>query len=341
MRFFTIHLLPAIWLLGWARGGAWPLLVPLWVFVFVPALDALLPHDDREPEPASFLHSLVLRSWVPVQLALVALALWTAPARSWAELVLLAATLGLVTGAGGMNVAHELMHRKSRLDRALAEGLMACTSYTWFCVEHVLGHHRNVGTPADPATARLGEPIYAFVPRSVVGGLASFWTIERDYAGRRGIRPWSLRDRRLRYFLGLAAIYAGLAALGPAALVVFVVQSAVAIGLLEVINYVEHYGLARREVRPGEYERVRPEHSWNSTHAVTSAFLFNLPRHADHHAYASRPFWELRVWPDAPRLPFGYATMVIVALVPPLWFRMMDPAVLSVRSADPRPAPAS
>jgi alkane 1-monooxygenase len=299
---------------------------------------------DRAPDTGSaWLHDLALRLWVPVQLGLVGLTLWTAPSLGWGELLLLSISLGILTGAGGINVAHELMHRKSKLDRALAEVLMASTTYTWFCVEHVLGHHRRVATPADPASARQGEHVYAFVPRSVVGGLTSFFELERDYAGRRGIRWWSLRDRRTRYTLGLATIYGGLLAVGgPVAVVVFAVQSAAAVALLEVINYVEHYGLTRREVRPGEYERVKPEHSWNSTHVVTGAFLFNLPRHADHHAFASRPYWQLRAWPDAPQLPLGYATMVLVALVPPLWFRMMDPAVarlaapVSEPSSDPR-----
>ena len=340
VRFFAIYLLAGVYVLGWARGGAWPLLVPLWVFVAIPALDSLLGRDDGEPAelPSPFVHELALRLWVPVQLGLLALTLVTAPSYAWGERLLLAASLGLAVGAGGINVAHELLHRRSRLDRALAEVLMASASYTWFCVEHVLGHHRHVGTPADPASARLGESVYAFVPRSVVGGFASFLRIERAYAGRRGIPWWSLRDRRTRYLLGLAALYAGLAAAGGVvAVTVFAVQSVVAVGLLEVINYVEHYGLVRREVRPGEYERVEPAHSWNSTHAVTSAFLFNLPRHADHHAYASRPYWQLRAWPDAPQLPLGYATMVLVALLPPLWFRTMDPAVarVSARSSDP------
>jgi alkane 1-monooxygenase len=340
VRYFAIYLIAVAFLRGWWSAGAWPLVVPLWVFVLIPALDAVVGRDDRDPEPGpgSFLHDLALRLWVPVQLGLVALTLWTAPSLAWGERLLLAASLGILTGAGGINVAHELVHRKSKLDRALGEVLMASVSYTWFCVEHVLGHHRRVATPADPASARLGESVYAFVPRSVAGGLASFVAIEGDYAGRRGIRWWSLRDRRTRYLLGLVGLYAALLALGgPIAVIVFAVQSAVAIVLLEVINYVEHYGLVRSEVRPGEYERVQPRHSWNSTHVVTGAFLFNLPRHADHHAFASRPYWQLRAWPDSPQLPLGYATMVVVALFPPLWFRMMDPAVarVSARSSDP------
>jgi alkane 1-monooxygenase len=119
---------------------------------------------------------------------------------------------------------------------------------------------------------------------------------------------------------------------------VFAIQSAVAVLLLEVINYVEHYGLARAEVRPGEYERVAPDHSWNSNHWLTAAFLFNLPRHADHHAYASRPFQELRPWADAPEMPVGYPTMVLVALVPPLWFRVMDPRTRAVWARAQQPA---
>lgn len=333
LRYTVIYLMVVAFVTGWLRGGVWPLLVPFWVFVVIPAVDALVGARDSDPEgPGHWFHDLVLRAWVPVQLGLIGLTVWTAPRVGHGEAVLLAVAMGILSGAAGINIAHELMHRKAPLDRALAEVLMTSTSYTWFCVEHILGHHRRVGTPEDPATARLGESVYPFMARSVVGGFLSFLDLERAYAGRRGIPWWSLRDRRTRYLLELAVVYAALGLFaGPVGLLAFSVQSAVAVILLEVINYIEHYGLVRAEVRPGEYERVKPEHSWNSNHVVTGAFLFNLPRHADHHAYASRPYWELRPWPGAPQLPLGYATMLLVALVPPLWFRWMDPAVARVR----------
>ena len=214
---------------------------------------------------------------------------------------------------------------------------MTSVTYPHFCVEHVEGHHRNVGTPADPATARLGESVYRFVPRSVLGGLASAWRIERRRAARLGLRRWSWRDRRVRMGLLTAALYAAVAlAFGWAGVLFFAAQSAVAVGQLEVINYLEHYGLSRREVGPGRYERVGAEHSWESAHRLTAWYLFNLPRHADHHARASRPYWNLDHSEASPQLPWGYSTVFLMALVPPLWRRVMDPRV-PARSRGDRP----
>ena len=328
LRYGVIYTLATLFVITAFAGSAWPLLVPVIVFGLIPALDVVIGPDGTEQEPRSFLHDFALRIWVPIQLALVATSLWLLPQRTPLEILVLAFSLGIVTGAGGINIAHELMHRKAKGDRALAEILMTSVTYPWFCVEHVLGHHRWVATPRDPATSRLGESVYAFLPRSIVGGFVGFLQIERDYAGRRGIRWWSLADRRMRYALTFLALYVAVFASGGwVAVGAFVLQSLVAVVLLEVINYVEHYGLLREEIEPGRYERVAPKHSWNSTQWLTNAFLFNLQRHADHHAYASRPYWELRPWPEAPQLPLGYATMVVVAMVPPLWFRWMNPRV--------------
>jgi alkane 1-monooxygenase len=342
LRFGVMYGIAAIYLASLWLGGAWLLAIPLVTFGVVPLLDEGLAPDLSEPASDSGLYDLLVRGYGILQLLLLGLTLAVAPGLDGLELFLAALSLGILTGAGGINVAHELMHRTGRGDRALAELLMLSASYPWFCVEHVLGHHRHVGTPRDPATARLGESLYRFVPRSVLGGLRSFWEIERAYAGRRGIRWWSLRDRRTRYGLSLLALYAGLAALGGGLLAgLFLAQSVVAVLLLEITNYLEHYGLSRAEVKPGEYERVKPEHSWNSNHAVAAAFLFNLPRHSDHHAFASRPYHALRPWPEAPELPHSYPAMVLVALVPPLWFRMMDGRVASVTRSSPPGSPTT
>lgn len=347
LAYALVYVLAGLLAVATALGGAWPLLVPAFVFAALPALDLLVGRDPSDPDDEELarrardpLYDLLLRAWVPTQLGLLGFAVARVASGdlSVAEIGLLAVGAGVVTGGAGITVAHELVHRKERLDRALAEVLMTSTSYTWFCVEHVLGHHRNVATPLDPATSRLGESVYAFLPRTLIGGVLSAWRLEGERTARRQI-PWtSLRDRRTRYGLELVALYAGLSWLGPAVVGFFAVQSLVAVLLLEVVNYVEHYGLLRAEVAPGRYERVRPDHSWNSTWRLTGAFLFNLPRHADHHAWASRPYWQLRAWPGAPELPLGYATMVLVALVPPLWFRWMDPRVAAARA---RPAAAA
>lgn len=246
---------------------------------------------------------------------------------------------GLSTGVG-INVAHELMHRRGKFERALAEILMTAATYTHFCVEHVHGHHKHVATPLDPASSRPGESIYAYLPRTLLGGLRSAWRIEAARAGRSG-DAGTLRDRRLRYPLTLAVVYVVIGVVvGVAGVVFFALQSLVAMLLLETINYIEHYGLFRREIRPGVYERTTPHHSWNASERLTNWVLFQLQRHADHHHIASRPYFALRHIDDSPQLPTGYPGMVLLSLVPPLWRRVMDPRVAAWHARDGEPADA-
>lgn len=328
LPYFVAYLMPAA-----LFAGGW-VAVPVLVFGLIPIFDVLSGHDRVDRESPSRWSDLPLWLWLPTQIGVLGYGLWRVThGASTGELVGLGIATGIITGGAGINIAHELMHRRSRVDRAIAEALMASVSYTWFCVEHVLGHHKHVATPRDAASSRFGETVYTFVPRSVVLGLASAWRIEGERTSRRGIRTFSLRNRRMRYPLGLAALYGGLALVGVEAVAFFALQSAVAIALLEVINYVEHYGLVRKQREDGRYERVGPQHSWNGTHRLTGWFLFNLPRHADHHAYASRPYALLRARTDAPTLPLGYPSMVLVSLIPPLWFRVMDPRVRALQSS--------
>lgn len=335
LAFFLPYVMPLAFAVSlWFGGLAW-LLVPVVAFAVVPVMDVMLGHDTRDRDdgaPRPWLFDAALMLWVPAQLACIAAGVVLAPTLPLPDLLGLALACGVLTGGGGITVAHELCHRKASWARASAEVLMTSVSYPWFTVEHVLGHHRNVATPVDPATSRLGESVYGFWGRSVFGGLRSAWALESARVRTRRIR--GLGDRRLRMLLTWLAAIVMVLALGElAGLLFFVVQGVVAFSLLEVINYVEHYGLERRQLPNGRYERVQPEHSWNSTHAFTNAFLFNLQRHADHHAFAYRPYDHLRAWPDAPQLPLGYPSMVLLALVPPLWRRVMDPRVQNVRRA--------
>ncbi|MCC7072888.1 MAG: alkane 1-monooxygenase [Deltaproteobacteria bacterium] len=322
-----------------APRGPLLLAMPALLFGLVPLLDLLCgrSREPLEPESAARLlrlarYDLWLWLWVPLHWAVVLVAISQTGARlsqgthTHLELGLQAVSVGMV-GALGINVAHELMHRRGGAERALAEVLMMATSYTHFCVEHVLGHHRNVATPMDPASSRLGESAWAFLPRTILGGLRSAWHLEGERVRRTG-EARTLRDRRLRYPLALLTLWVGIGvAWGPLALAFFLAQGAVGVVLLELVNYVEHYGLSRRELRAGVYERTTPFHSWNASERVTNWLLFHLERHADHHAYASRPYFALRHVDDSPQLPTGYAGMLLLALVPPLWRRVMDPRV--------------
>ncbi|MGF1509162.1 MAG: alkane 1-monooxygenase [Myxococcota bacterium] len=342
--FLLGYAIPSTILPGLLWGGGWTFFSLVFVFGVTPIADLSAGRDSENRTPSSsWPYDLLVWGLAPVQIGLITwtLANVTSPGTSTFERVGLVLSLGVVTGASGITVAHELMHRSRRFEQALAEVLMTSVSYPHFCIEHVFGHHRHVATPADPATARLGESVYRFLPRTLLGGLRSFTRIEAERVrvhGRRG-----LSDARVRYGLLLGTAY-GLvfACFGAGGVVAFLIQGAVAVVLLEVINYVEHYGLLRRKLSgPGEpprYERVQARHSWNSNHRLTNAYLFHLPRHADHHFLASRPYHLLRHRADGPQLPAGYATMVILALVPPWWFRVMNPRVEALRSDGGVPA---
>jgi alkane 1-monooxygenase len=251
----------------------------------------------------------------------------TEPSSSGVEILGAIVAVGMTGGVIGINVSHELVHRSNRSDRALGAVLLAMVCYYHWGIEHVAGHHRRVATPGDPATARLGESLPAFMVRAVRTGFTSAWHIARGRNSRRGIQS-PLRNPVLHGLLGSACLASVLlAAFGPRAALFFLAQSAVAVGFLETINYVEHYGLERRQLRPGVYERVTPLHSWNSPQWLTNVLLFNLQRHSDHHAWPARPYYKLRHHPDAPQLPTGYAGMALLAMIPPLWRRVMDPRV--------------
>ncbi len=339
---------PVLLVVGVVRGGIWTFLPVVFIFGLLPVLDDRVGRYDANPPVASrgsrWNFDLALWLFVPVQtvtiiLVLLRLTQGDVPA-SLIETIGLTLSTGVVSGSGGIVIAHELMHRASAFSRALAEILMTQASYAHFCIEHVHGHHRHVATPRDPASSRRGESVFAFVPRSILGGARSAWRIESERVARAGL-AWTLRDRRLRMPLSTALAYATIAAaFGAKGVALFLAQGAVAVALLEVINYLEHYGLSRRELAPGRYERVGPEHSWNSSHRISNLYLFNLARHSDHHYLASRPYEALRHWDDreAPQLPSGYAAMLMVAVVPPVWFRVMNPRVdawTRIRVGDP------
>lgn len=334
--FFLCYSAVAALVFAIERGG-WALTAPLvLVFVVLPLLDELSPDDWSEAivRESRGHYDLPLHLFVPVELALLARASHGAADLAGDPWSLLALTLstGVVTGACGITIAHELMHRRERRNRGMAEILMSSVGYGHFTTEHVFGHHRLVATRSDPATSRLGESFYAFLPRTVLEGLRSGFRLEAARVRARGKREWSIADGRLRWVL-LSTFFAMAAAAlgGGAGLLLWLGQSGFAIFLLELINYLEHYGLERRIDAEGRAERVRISHSWNSGRLVSGLFLFRLTRHSEHHFDASRPYERLPPGREAPQLPAGYASMLLLALIPPLWFRLMDPRAKALR----------
>lgn len=335
LPFFLVLTLPVFVVCGVELGGAWTLLAAAVVYLGLPILDLLGGLETDNSTQKSWVFDVPLALWLPLGVAATAWVLWWIATGdpTGLECVGIVVSLGAVNGAGGINAAHELMHRQGRLPKAVAEILLYGVCYPHFVVEHVLGHHRRVATPEDSAYSPIGQSLYPFVVSSAARSLISAWKLEGVRTAKRGVSPLSPRNRRLRYPLLQASVCAGIGlALGPLALGVFLGQSLVAIFLLETINYLEHYGLLRREIAPGRYERVRPEHSWNASQRVSNWLLFNLARHSDHHFLASRHYSELRHYDNVPQLPASYAAMILVAMVPPLWKRVMDPRVIAWNS---------
>jgi alkane 1-monooxygenase len=325
------------------------------VFGLIPLLDCVLgtyPHNPTAEETEQLLKSRAFRwvswSYVPVLLGLTLWGAWLVSGGNLTALETLGLTVsvGVASGGIGITLAHELIHKTDRWERLLGQLLLLNAGYMHFYIEHLRGHHRHVSTPQDPASARWGESFYRFYPRTVLGSWRSAWAIEAARLHKRNVPLLHWRNQMLWFALLPLAVMGLLGSLwGPRAALFFGVQAIVAFSLLEAVNYVEHYGLARREVAPGRYEPTTIHHSWNANHLLTNCFLFMLQRHSDHHAHQSRRYPVLRQFDESPQLPTGYAGMILLALVPPLWRRVMHPRLAAWRLARsqeqyvPRPDP--
>ena len=321
------------WGLGW-RWGWWA--GPLLIYAIVPPLDALFGKDATNP-PRSALQALeddpyylrCLLAFLPLQYAGLLLGCWALAHLdlAFADQLGLALTLGCTAGIA-ITAAHELGHKSEALERRLAVLAIAQSAYGHFIVEHNRGHHARVATPEDPASARLGESFWAFLPRTALGSLRGAWAIETERLRRRGLTAWHPRNEILQAWGASVALFLGLVAVfGIAILPWLLLQAAFGAALLEAVNYVEHYGLARQKRADGRYEPCAAKHSWNGNTVLANVLLFHLQRHSDHHQHPQRRYQALLDEPDAPELPLGYSGMILLAYVPPLWRRVMDPRV--------------
>lgn len=342
----TLPLLFASGLLAYAWSGeaVCLLLTPILMHVLLPLLDSLLRKDLSNPPDSAvaqleqdFFYRVMVWAYIPCQYAGTVYGAWlvgTTPNMPWYALVGVATTLGSINGIG-IGTAHELGHKKESLERWLAKIALAPSLYGHFYVEHNRGHHKRVATPEDPASARMGESFWAFLPRSVVGGLRSAWELERARLSKQGKGVWSVDNDNLQAWALTLLLYAGLSLwLGAPVLVLLLLQAAYGASLLESVNYVEHYGLLRQKNAGGRYVRCEPEHSWNSNHVAGNIVLYHLQRHSDHHAHPARRYQALRHFDDAPQLPSGYGAMVFIAYFPPLWFFWMDARVVAHYGGD-------
>ncbi len=330
-------------LVGAIYGGWWTILLAFYGWTAASVLDAILGLNEINPDTETddadlFWYRFVTLIWFPIQFALIfGMIWWTATTThlSLLEKLVLFYGVGAVSGSTGIVYAHELMHQKTRLERWLADLLLATVLYSHFRTEHLLVHHIYVGTPRDAVTARYNEGFHQYFPRVLRECPASAWQAESKMLARKGLGPFHRSNPFWRYtVLQAAALFLAWYLGGWAGIGFFLFQAFVAIWYLELTNYVEHYGLTRKHLGDGQYEHVKPHHSWNAAHTASNWLLINLQRHSDHHYKPARRFPLLQTYSkaDAPQLPRGYPLMTALAMMPHLWRRRMNPRVRQWRA---------
>ncbi len=323
------------------RGLAW--VGPIVIHAIIPLFDRIIGADTNNP-PEEIIAKLekdpyyatVVKAFIPLQYVVLFLGayLYTRKTTPIADKLGIALSIGAMNGIA-INTAHELSHKSNKLDQFLSHLALAPTAYGHFRVEHPYGHHKRVATPEDPASSKMGETFWQFFPRSVIGSFKSAIQIEKTRLARRGKGFWTLENELLQGWAMSASLYTTMIAIFGRKVIPFIgIQAVYGFSLLEVINYVEHYGLLRQKKENGQYERTMPEHSWNSNNIVTNLFLYQLQRHSDHHAHPTRSFQALRHFEKAPQLPSGYASMLLPAYIPSVWFKMMDKRVVEHYKGD-------
>ena len=325
-------------------GQAWTLWLPaVFFYGLAPLLDRLLGEDlsnppesavpalDADPYYRWITYLLVPVLWLSFIFSAWFVATQALPWHGVAAMVLICGTVGGFC----INLGHELGHKNTALERWLAKIILAPSGYGHFFIEHNRGHHRDVATPADPASSRMGESIYRFVLREMPGAFRRACQLETARLRQRGLAVWSLNNEIIQPALITLLLWSGLMIwLGPEILPFLLVASFWANFQLTAANYVEHYGLLRREISPGRYEPCQPHHSWNSNHIFSNWALFHLQRHSDHHTHPLRRYQSLRHFDNLPSLPNGYFGMFSIAYFPPLWRRVMDPRLLQTVGRD-------
>lgn len=334
LKYLAAYIIPALCVFGLLAGGWATWLTVAFTFGFIPVVEHFLPQStenlvesERQRMLADRIFDWLLYLNVPIVFGILALLVYQlnhhtfTPAEWWGTVL----SVGIVLGANGINVAHELGHRTTRSEQAMAKLLLLPTLYQHFFIEHNRGHHKYVATPEDPATARKGELLYTFWLRSLWGSYLHAWQLEAERLQRAGQPVATWHNEMIRFTIQQLAYIGVVIALTPDWMSALAVVAAGCVGvlLLESINYVEHYGLRRQMLPNGRYERVLPHHSWNANYHLGRIMLYELTRHSDHHYLASKKYQVLDHHADALVLPLGYPGSILLAMVPPLWFGVM------------------
>lgn len=313
----------------------WLVWLPLiYAWVFVPLVELLFKPDssnlseiEEELAKKDKTYDILLHIVVPLQYAALTLFLYSMKHDDLvpADIIGRIYVMGLCCGVFGINVAHELGHRVNKYEQVMAKMLLLTSQYMHFIIEHNKGHHKRVATKEDPGSSRHNEWIYTFYFRSIIFGYLSAWNIANNEMRKKNRSVFSPRNEMIQFtFIQICFVIMILLLVGWLVTLYYLAAAATGILMLETVNYIEHYGLERKTLTDGKYERAMPEHSWNSDHVFGRLMLFELSRHSDHHYLASRKYQVLRHHENAPQMPTGYPGMMALSLIPPVWFAVMN-----------------
>ncbi len=334
LKYLISYTIPATAVIGLLLRGNWSFLTPAVAFILVPVLELLLPVNAKnltksqsESKAVNRFFDLLLYLNIPIVFGILVwfFLVYSSEMLSTPEITGLLISTGIVVGSNGINVAHELGHRKGQWEKTLGKLLLLPALYMHFYVEHNFGHHQHAATPADPASAKYNQSVYSFWFTSMTRQYIKAWRIQSQLLKRAGQSYFSIYNDMLWYTViqvgYLAAIFF---VFGKATVLIALAVALIAAILLESINYIEHYGLRRNKTASGRYERVTEIHSWNSNHVLGRVMLYELTRHSDHHYKAHKKYQVLEYHAVSPEMPYGYPTSMVISLIPPLWFSIMN-----------------
>ena len=341
LKYLMSYTIAIVTIVGILLGGGYTYMTVIYAFVFIPALEMLLKESNEEMSDEVkknrsmdiffdillYLNiSLVFSIFFPsLNLLLYSSSLF--------EIIGIIASTSIMMATNGINVAHELGHRKSFFSRTCSKLLLMPSQYMHFYIEHNFGHHVNVGTEEDPATAKYKQSLYSFWITSVIGQYIGAWKLQLKLLKISKYKFFSIKNDMMFYVIfQLMFIYLIYFNYGITVTIYSLIISVISFLFLETINYIEHYGLSRKKDKNGRYERVKTIHSWNSNHVVGRLVLYELTRHSDHHFISSKKYQVLESIDESPQLPYGYPTSILLSMVPPLWFKIMNPRVESYQN---------
>ena len=334
LKYLLAYIIPASGFAAIYWQGWWSYSTVIIAFLLLPTIEQIVPRStanfDKETaklKSSQWIFDVLLFLNMPIIIGLACYLFYTVQHQSisYFELIGLYLSTGIVLGACGINVAHELGHKSPKLHKLAAQALLMPCLYMHFYIEHNRGHHLHVATPEDAATSRKGENLYFFWIRSTSMSYISAWSLEaKRLAKTKGIKKWITNQMIHFTLVQLLYLIAVFMIFGSKAFVAAIVIAIVSFLLLETINYIEHYGLSRQKKSNGRYERVMPWHSWNSNHELGRIMLYELTRHSDHHYLANKKYQVLDHHDNSPQLPLGYPASMMMALFPPIWFAVMN-----------------